>query len=79
MGGSFGIDDYFIESDGDDADDEYDHITNSKDKTNQYQLSVPPEVSILYFMPTYIICIYKYTNRKILLYHISAGSRVETQ
>lgn len=45
MGGSFGIDDYFIESDGDDADDEYDQMTNSKDKSNQYQLSVPPEVS----------------------------------
>lgn len=47
MGGSFGIDDYFIESDGDEADDEYDQLTNAKvSKSNQYQLSVPPEVRI---------------------------------
>lgn len=47
MGGSFGIDDYFIESDGDEADDEFDQITNSVDigeNQNQYQLSVPPKV-----------------------------------
>lgn len=46
MGGSFGIDDYFIESDGDEADDEYDQLANAKlANSNQYQLSVPPEVS----------------------------------
>lgn len=49
MGGSFGIDDYFIESDdGEEADDEFDQITNSADveeKVNQYQLSVPTRVS----------------------------------
>lgn len=48
MGGSFGIDDYFIESDGDEADDEFDQITNSADveeHPNQYHLSVQPKVS----------------------------------
>lgn len=49
MGGSFGIDDYFIESDdGEEADDEFDQITNSADveeKVNQYQLCVPTRVS----------------------------------
>lgn len=51
MGGSFGIDDYFIESDdGEEADDEFDQITNSADveeKVNQYQLCVPTRVSQL--------------------------------
>lgn len=48
MGGSFGIDDYFIESDGDEADDEFDQITNSADveeNPNQYHLSVQSNVS----------------------------------
>lgn len=48
MGGSFGIDDYFIESDGDEADDEFDQITNSADveeNANNYHLSVQPNVS----------------------------------
>lgn len=50
MGGSFGIDDYFIESDGDEADDEFDQITNSADveeNPNQYHLSVQPKVSLI--------------------------------
>lgn len=51
MGGSFGIDDYFIESDdGEEADDEFDQVTNSADvegKTNNYQLCVPTRVSKL--------------------------------
>lgn len=52
MGGSFGIDDYFIESDGDEADDEYDQLANAKlANSNQYQLSVPPEVSHAVTMP----------------------------
>lgn len=48
MGGSFGIDDYFIESDGDEADDEFDQVTNSADveeNLNQFHLSVQPNVS----------------------------------
>lgn len=48
MGGSFGIDDYFIESDGDEADDEFDQITNSaevEEHPNQFHLSVQPKVS----------------------------------
>lgn len=48
MGGSFGIDDYFIESDGDEADDEFDQITNSAEvevHPNQFHLSVQPKVS----------------------------------
>lgn len=47
MGGSFGIDDYFIESDGDEADDEFDQITNSADveeHPSQFHLSVQPKV-----------------------------------
>lgn len=50
MGGSFGIDDYFIESDGDEADDEFDQVTNSADveeNLNQYHLSVQPNVGTL--------------------------------
>lgn len=50
MGGSFGIDDYFLETDGDEADDEFDQITNSADveeNPNQYHLSVQPKVRFL--------------------------------
>lgn len=43
------IDDYFIESDGDEADDEFDRINNRIDDYNetprQYQLSIPHRVS----------------------------------
>ena len=47
MGGSFGIDDYFIETDGDEADDEFDQITatsaDAEIPPNLY-LSVPAKV-----------------------------------
>lgn len=43
------IDDYFIESDGDEADDEFDRINKRIDdyneSTRQYQLSIPHRVS----------------------------------
>lgn len=75
MGGSFGIDDYFIESDGDEADDEYDQLTNSKgNKSNQYQLSLPPDVSI--WMPFNVM------SQRINALHLficSLGSGIETQ
>lgn len=49
MGGSFGIDDYFIESDGEEADDEFDQITNSAEveehPNHSFHLSVQPKVS----------------------------------
>lgn len=46
MGGSFGIDEYFLETDGDEADDEFDQLTTT---TAEYgkpcsYLSVPPKV-----------------------------------
>lgn len=46
MGGSFGIDDYFLETDGDEADDEYDQATiNSLEVDRQNScLSVPQKV-----------------------------------
>lgn len=46
MGGSFGIDDYFLETDGDEADDEYDQVTaNSLDVEQPHSyLSVPQKV-----------------------------------
>lgn len=48
MGGSFGIDDYFVETDGDEADDEFDQITNSGDAEKaQIHLAVPPKVYII--------------------------------
>lgn len=48
MGGSFGIDDYFLETDGDEADDEYDQATaNSLDvERHRSGLSVPQKVAI---------------------------------
>lgn len=54
MGGSLGIDEYFIESDGDEADDEFDHIIDDSLHPNSVHLSVPskvgsiPVVSIFY-------------------------------
>lgn len=59
MGGSFGIDDYFQETDGDEADDEFDQITmasgcvgggdgaSTETGRPQMLLSVPPQVMIL--------------------------------
>lgn len=46
MGGSFGIDDYFVETDGDEADDEFDQMTASGDAERaQMHLAVaPPKV-----------------------------------
>ncbi|XP_037034132.1 uncharacterized protein LOC119072918 [Bradysia coprophila] len=41
MGGSFGIDDYFLETDGDEADDEFDQLTTSVDVEKSHCLFVP--------------------------------------
>lgn len=48
MGGSFGIDDYFQETDGDEGDDEFDQITATSADAERPQifLSVPHKVSI---------------------------------
>lgn len=48
----FGIDDYFLESDGDEADDEFDQITNSADLDDRAQrshLSLPQRVNLFIF------------------------------
>lgn len=49
MGGSFGIDDYFQETDGDEGDDEFDQITTASADAERPQnfLSVPPKVSFI--------------------------------
>lgn len=50
MGGSFGIDDYFLETDGDEADDEFDQLTTTSydiERPQNIYLSVPTEVSSL--------------------------------
>lgn len=47
MGGSFGIDDYFLETDGDEADDEFDQLTASVDVEKSNCLYVPSKVSNL--------------------------------
>lgn len=46
MGGSFGIDDYFVETDGDEADDEFDQLTTASVDAEKSQifLAVPPKV-----------------------------------
>ncbi|KAJ6648493.1 hypothetical protein Bhyg_03723, partial [Pseudolycoriella hygida] len=41
MGGSFGIDDNFMETDGDEADDEFDQLTTSVDAEKSHCLYVP--------------------------------------
>lgn len=61
MGGSFGIDDYFQETDGDEADDEFDQITMASGGVTtggngtetitdrpQMLLSVPPQVIVIF-------------------------------
>lgn len=58
MGGSFGIEDYFQETDGDEGDDEFDQITTASADAERPQifLSVPPKVRfsqihfVLWFM-----------------------------
>lgn len=47
MGGSFGIEDYFQETDGDEGDDEFDQITTASADAERPQifLSVPHKVS----------------------------------
>lgn len=44
MGGSFGVDDYFLETDGDEADDEFDQLTASVDVEKSHYLYVPTKV-----------------------------------
>lgn len=46
MGGSFGVDDYFLETDGDEADDEFDQLTTSVDVDKSHFLYVPRKVCI---------------------------------
>lgn len=46
MGGSFGIDDYFLETDGDEADDEFDQLTTSVDVEKSHCLYVPANVRL---------------------------------
>lgn len=46
MGGSFGIDDNFLETDGDEADDEFDQLTTSVDVEKSHCLYVPTKVSM---------------------------------
>lgn len=47
----FGIDDYFLESDGEEADDEFDQITNSADlddRTQHSHLPLPHRVIVFF-------------------------------
>lgn len=51
MGGSFGIDDYFLETDGDEADDEYDQATaNNLDVERQHSSLMVPQKVMLYII-----------------------------
>lgn len=65
MGGSFGIDDYFLETDGDEADDEFDQLTTSVDVEKSHCLYV--KVSLSRGKPLPKFCTKKYSNSKMPL------------